>query len=192
MIMKAKEMKLSFKKLRDEEGSIMLVALFILVILTLIGIMATTTSEIEIKIAGNDKFHKIAFHHADSGVFSTPKLISTSFDSGAEPPPSGFAYLGTSGTFYREIMGFDPHDAARDIRFTLNGLNVDVDVNRIGKVTLPGGSTEFGTGAEGLGGGSSGGIGILYGMDSLGEGPSDSLSNVDAVYRKVIGVPGGL
>jgi hypothetical protein len=186
------QMRHGLKQLRSEEGSIMIVALMILVILTMIGIMATTTSEIEIQIAGNEKFHKIAFHHADSGIYSTPKIISTSFDDGAEATESGFAYLGTGGTFYREIMGFDPHDTARDIRFTLDGRNVDVDVNRIGQVSLAGGSTEFGTGAEGPAGGSGGGIGILYGMDSLGEGPSASLSNVDAVYLKVTGVPGGL
>lgn len=185
-------MRLSFKQPRNEEGSVLLVALFILVILTLIGIIATTTTEMEIQIAGNEKFHKIAFQNADSGVYTTPKVISAAFDSGAEPSWTGVTYLGTSGTFYREVMGFDTHDSASDIRFTLDGHNVDVDVNRTGQEIIPGGSAEFASGAEGIGSGSAGGVGILYDMDSLGDGPSSSLSNVSAVYRKIIGTAGGL
>jgi hypothetical protein len=50
---------------------------------------------------------------------------------------------------------------------------------------------EFASGAEGVGAGS-GGIGILYNINSLGEGPAASRSNVEAVYRKIVGMPGGL
>jgi hypothetical protein len=190
--MRGKEMKLSFKQQNSEQGSVLIVALFILVILTLLGILATTTTETEIHIAGNEKFHKIAFQNADSGVYSSPKVISGAFDGGADPAWAGVTYLGPAGTFYREIMGFDPHDAAPDIGFTLGGHNITVDVNRVGQEIIPGGSAEFASGAEGVGSGSSGGVGILYDMDSLGEGPSAALSNVDAMYRKVIGTAGGL
>lgn len=185
-------MKFSFKALRQEGGSVMLLALFMLVILTLIGIIATNVSERELKIAGNEKFHKIAFQNADSGVYSTPKVISEAFESGTEPAFALVTYLGAAGSFYDEIMGYAPHDTGRDIRFTLSGHNVDVDVNRTGQEIIPGGSAEFASGAEGIGSGSAGGVGILYDMDSLGEGPSSSLSNVGAVYRKVVGTAGGL
>ena len=185
-------MTLSHKKSMCEEGSVMVVALIIMVILSLIGISAATTTEIELQIAGNEKFHRIAFHHADSGVFSTPKLISESFDNGAEPTGSGINYLGTSGTFYREIMGFDPHDVDKDLKITLGGFDVEVDVERIKEENLAGTSTEFASGAEGVGAGSSGGVAIYYGIDSHGQGPVTSVSNVSGVYRKVVGVAGGL
>lgn len=185
-------MKELFRRFSKQDGSVMLVALFILVVLTLLGILATTTTETELQIAGNDKFHKIAFQNADSGVYSTPKVISAAFDAGAEPTLSQVTYLGTSGTFYREIMGFDPHDAASDLRYILGGHNVDVDVNRVGTEIIPGGSAEFASGAEGIGSGSAGGVGVLYDMDSLGAGPVAALSNVGAVYRKVVGTAGGL
>jgi hypothetical protein len=190
--MGGKEMKLSFKQPNPEEGSVLIVALFILVILTLLGILATTTTETEIHIAGNEKFHKIAFQNADSGVYSTPKVISGAFDGGAAPAWAGVTYLDTPDTFYNEIMGFDAHDPAPDIQFVLGGHNIDVDVDRVGQEIIPGGSAEFASGAEGIGSGSAGGVGILYDMDSLGEGPSAALSNVGAVYRKVIGTAGGL
>jgi Tfp pilus assembly protein PilX len=43
------------------------VALLVLVLLTLMGISATTTSTIEVQMAGSEKFHEMAFYAADSG-----------------------------------------------------------------------------------------------------------------------------
>jgi hypothetical protein len=180
------------KGVTNEKGSMMVVVLLILVILTLVGITAATTSNIEVQVAGNQKFHKIAFHNADSGVYTTPKLISAAFDTGTEPTASGISYLGSTGDFYREIMGYDSYDPDRDVRITLAGYDVDVDVNRLGTETLAGSGAEFASGAEGIGVGSTGGVAVVYGLDSLGEGPSESLSNIAAVYRKIVGTPGGL
>jgi hypothetical protein len=181
-----------FKPMTDENGSIMVVVLLILMILTLVGITAATTSKVEVQVAGNQKFYQIAFHHADSGIYTTPKLISAAFDTGTELSASGISYLGSMGDFYREIMGYDPYDPERDVRITLAGFDVDMDVNRLGTETLAGSGAEFASGAEGIGVGSTGGVAVIYGLDSLGEGPSDSVSNITAVYRKIVGTPGGL
>ena len=191
-------MKSLLNKTKHEEGSVTVVALLILVLITIIGISVTTTTEIEQRIAGNYKFSKIAFYNADSGIYTTPKLISACIDAGAEintgagTTAPGITYLGSSGTFYREIMGFDLYDSDWDIRFSLGGLNGDVDIDRFAQETLPGGGAEFASGAEGIGVGSAGGVAILYDIDSFGSGPANSTSNVGAVYRKVLGVPGGL
>jgi hypothetical protein len=185
-------MKSLIKRLENEEGSALVVALLFLVLLTIMGISASTTSEIELNIAANQKTHKIAFHNADSGIYTSPKLISLGVDGGTEPAVAGITYLGTAGTFYREIMGFNPNDAARDFRFTLGGFNVDVDVNRTRVQHLAGGGVEFASGAEGIGVGSAGGVAIFYDLDSLGDGPALSVSNIGGTYRKVVGVGGGL
>lgn len=184
-------MKILVSQVNNERGVVLVIALAVLLLLTLIGISAMTTTEFELQIVGNEKVHKTAFHRADSGIYVTPKLISACFDSGAEENVAGITYLGSSGTFYREIMGYDNHDLDKDIRFTLEGFNVEVDVDFMGTEAIAGGAVEFGSGAEGIGAGT-GGVAALFGMDSFGEGPSSSLSNVFAVYRKVIGVPGGL
>jgi hypothetical protein len=178
--------------LRSEEGSMMVIAILILVILTLIGATVATTTRVEIQIAGNERFHTIAFHLADSGTMVAPKVVSTCLESASEEYISGVTYLGTSGTFYRELMGYAPHDAERDLRFVLSGYSVDVDVRRIGQVNLAGRGSEFASGAEGVGVGSTGGVAILYEIDSEAPGPSDSLSNVSAIYRKIVGLAGGL
>ena len=53
--------------LKNEEGSALLLALLILVLLTLMGISATTTSTIEVQMAGSEKFYELAFYSAESG-----------------------------------------------------------------------------------------------------------------------------
>jgi len=59
-------MKLFSNQLNNEKGTVLVVALLILVILTIIGISATTTTDIETQIAGNEKFQKIAFYAAEA------------------------------------------------------------------------------------------------------------------------------
>lgn len=177
---------------KDEQGSVMVVALLVLIILTVIGIGANNTTSTDIQIAANEKFHKLAFYNADAGVYATPKLISDAIDSGANPSGTGFTYLDTgTDKFFRELMGYDTNDSDRDIRFVLGGRNVELDVQRNRAESLAGGGAEFAAGAEGIGSGSSGGFATYYDLDSFGDGPSSATSNVGATYRKV-NVPGGL
>jgi len=66
--MKWKTMKTFFDQAKKEEGSVLIVALLILVLLTIIGIAATRTGEIELQISGNEKIHKMIFYAADAGI----------------------------------------------------------------------------------------------------------------------------
>lgn len=190
----------------------LVVALLFMIILTLIGTTAMNTSSIEQRIAANDKFHKIAFQNADSGIYTTPKVISECLDAGSEnvaPTPPGVRVLNGlldvngdrvwvlmdgsgNNTFYREMMGYDTHDADTDLRMVLDGNPVEVDIACMGTITLAGGGAEFGAGAEGVGSGSTGSSAIVYREISTGTGPANSISQINAVYRKVLGIPGGL
>lgn len=55
-------------KLNNEDGSVLILALIMLVLLTLIGISATTTSMIETRIAGNERVYKRNFYSAEAAV----------------------------------------------------------------------------------------------------------------------------
>jgi Tfp pilus assembly protein PilX len=178
--------------LRDEQGSILVIGLIMLAFLTILGIAATRTSQIEIQVAGNDEYHKIAFYSADSGIYTTPKLISAAIDTGAAQTIASGSYTPNDGTFYREVLGFDAWDSASDVQYIMGDFHANVDVNRTGQKNLPGGGTEFASGAEGIGVGSAGGVAIFYDVDSFGTGPNSSRSRITAVYRKVVGVAGGL
>ena len=184
--------------IHNEDGFVFIVALFVLILLTIIGISATNTTTIDLQISQNDKAYKIAFYNADGGIYATPKLISKTVDEGEEitgGDQGSFTYStrGDSSSFFRQVMGFDAYDnGTRDIEFTLGGNNVNVDVNRTGQEIMVGGGAEFASGAEGIGAGSGGGVMILYDMDSFGSGPYNARSNLGAIYQKVTGMQGGL
>ena len=59
-------MKTFIRCINNEEGNVMVVALFVLILLTIIGIAATDNTSVELKISANDKFHKIAFYAAEA------------------------------------------------------------------------------------------------------------------------------
>ncbi len=54
--------------LKNEDGSIIVISLVVLVLLTMLGIWANNTSTIELQIAGNEKAQKIVFYAADAGI----------------------------------------------------------------------------------------------------------------------------
>jgi len=192
------------RQTRNENGNALIIVVLVLVMLTLVGLFAMNTSKTEIDIAALDKFHKIAFHNADSGLYTTPKLISTCLSAGAQVATPGIAYYNETtqlyeaqgnagdGTFYGEIMGFNPADTENEIRMILADENVDVDVRRGKQRSIAGSGIEFSAGIEGYGTGSSGGVYIPYPLTSNGQGLGSSVSVVSGVYRKVLGTPGGL
>ncbi len=55
--------------LQNENGIALIVALMLLVLLTLLGMAATTTSVLEIQIAGNDKTYKQNFYMAEAAAY---------------------------------------------------------------------------------------------------------------------------
>lgn len=63
-------------KTRNEEGSVLVIAVMILVLLTIIGISTSTTSEIELQIAGNEKIYKSVLYTADAGIQHLRALLN--------------------------------------------------------------------------------------------------------------------
>jgi len=61
-------MKVFLDQARKERGSVLVITMLILVLTTLIGISAMTSSNIEIQIAQNEKRHKTVFYAADAGI----------------------------------------------------------------------------------------------------------------------------
>jgi len=61
-------MHISIVKNQSEQGSITVIALIILVVLTLLGITITRTSSIDVQIAGNEIPFKQNFYVAEGGI----------------------------------------------------------------------------------------------------------------------------
>jgi hypothetical protein len=70
-----------FSIVTNKRGSALIVALLILVVLTLIGISATTTTTFELQIAGNDKLFKRAFYAADGATEMSGEIIEQNIDN---------------------------------------------------------------------------------------------------------------
>lgn len=64
----------------NEKGSVLIVTLIMLCLLSLIGIAASRTSESEISVANNQRFYKVAFYSAETArsyVATTPTLYNS-------------------------------------------------------------------------------------------------------------------
>jgi hypothetical protein len=70
-------MKSFIRDIINEDGSVMVVAILILALLTIIGIAAMSTTNVELKISGNEKSYKMALYAAEAArgyVEKTPEL----------------------------------------------------------------------------------------------------------------------
>ena len=202
-------MKSFVKILGNEEGSMIVVVMLILVIVTILGFSATRTSVMEQKIATNDQLHKISFYAAESGAYAASKLLSNCLNY--KGLPSGTATLTTTSAensydstilsftdttaFYNMMMGYATSslDGIEDTKYEFGDSTASLDMARYGtSSSVIGGSAEFATAADGAGSSSIGGVQMHYGIDSTGQAGRGSSVTVNVTYRKVSGVPGGL
>jgi Tfp pilus assembly protein PilX len=79
--------------LNNEEGSVLILALIMLVLLTLIGISATTTSTIETRIAGNERVYKRNLYSAEAAAMECAQTMEQTTLQNPKP-----AWLGLIGT----------------------------------------------------------------------------------------------
>jgi type IV pilus assembly protein PilX len=69
--------------LKNQDGSVLILGLIMLMLLTIMGVSVSTTSTIEVQIAGNDKFYKQNLYMAEAAALAKaqemeddPNLIS--------------------------------------------------------------------------------------------------------------------
>jgi Tfp pilus assembly protein PilX len=194
--MRAHHAKAIIGPMNNQSGSAVVFALLILMVVTLLGLSASQTSTVEYQIANNDQLYHIAFHNADSGIWGTAKLISNAVNVsaiipngvGSEAP--GITYTSTAADFYNQIMNYTPYDnGTRDVNFGLSGVNAMVDARRTAEESVQGGGSEFAAGSEGIGVTT---VAVYYNLISDGTAPRSAVDSVDAIYRKMVGIPGGL
>jgi hypothetical protein len=65
---------------KNEDGSVLVIALVIMVLLTLMGMAATTTSTIEVQIAANENYHRLAFYSAEAALAYVIKTKALYYD----------------------------------------------------------------------------------------------------------------
>lgn len=183
----------------NDKGFVLVVALLFLFILSIIGIMATNTSVMEIQIAGNDKVHKQTFSQADGGTEAGGMLLEeniacpTGF-SGAEPLSIGGLVVTTKNFWIIETEPVLPYpsDTLRHIRIPGNDAVPHTNLYFWGDSSLlTGHGLQMNAGNEGIGFGTAAGGGqLVTHIDSQHRGENNSASTVRLNWRHIIGTAG--
>lgn len=191
-----------------QRGTALVMAILILLVLTIIGIYAISTSTVEMKISGLGRELKEAFTTADSGApigIEVTKLIIHENPQAISDLPSPWKDVVKDSNLLSEIFTItrdsdQPTDSNPDIDSTGDSNNLDLpssvrlrmDIDRLQAYPIAGSGIEFAAGYRGIGEGGGGGVGIIFAMDSLGELTlGKAKSEVETGYLHVVGMPGG-
>jgi hypothetical protein len=191
------------KKWRREEGTVIVVAVFVVMALVMMGSLSIMLSNIERDISGNDKMGKEAFFVADAGTpISTKILEDMILNEGIDhSDPSYVKYMLAgitfdSSIFINEVRNYydpvlepelndailDSPDNMPDITATVAGKALNIDVDWRHRKSGAGGSLLFAMGYEGIGADRSrGGVKTYYNIDSQGE-LSKTKAEIKAIY----------
>lgn len=206
--------KRTSKVVANESGYIMIGALFILVLLMIVGMAATTDTGLEIQIAGNDRTHKETFYQADGGAHIGIRLVEESIGLTSpftaltadslliDPDNPNNTILIIDDTLWNNSAARDQTDVSdggRDLAYFPGGYNTALanpdsephtNIIADGQTsTVSGAGLQQLAGYEGKGKGTAGGGGqILYTIYSQHMGESQSESVVAVQWRHVIGL----
>ena len=72
--------------LKNEQGVVMIAALLVLVLLTIIGIASTNTSNTEVQIAGHQVAYQQNFYRTEGAIVEAIALLDAESDPKADPP----------------------------------------------------------------------------------------------------------
>ena len=76
--------------LRNEDGSVMLVALLLMAVLTIMGVAAINTSNIEILISSNDRSYKQNFYRSEAAAYEAAQIVEDADDADLMPATTTF------------------------------------------------------------------------------------------------------
>ncbi len=194
--------------LTNENGTALLIAMIILMVVTFIGVAANNTSTIENMISGNDRLQKVAFHAADGGTETGHELLEENFScdtgftvydiGGTHIEPGNANYVPTpyDHRFFwfnmEEPTSAYPTDTVRDIRIGVNDTDPHTNLAYFGNTALSDGNAlQMIAGYDGKGfSAAAGGAHIISEIHSQRIGLNNSQSIVMIHWRHVIGQEG--
>ncbi len=180
-----------------QDGLVTVAALLFLIILTIMGTSAISTSNMEVMIATNDEIHKMTFYAADGGADLGTELVELNLAC-----PSGFASdnLGIGGGdiniidrdfWMQQSATTTPSDTDRDVRIGDDGGNhTNLSISGVTSFGV-GGAIEMAAAYEGKGkAAASGGVALAYKIYSQHLGYAKSESIVALYWQHVVGSEG--
>jgi Tfp pilus assembly protein PilX len=162
---------------QQQQGAALVIAVLILLVLTVVGIYAVTTSTLETKIAGSERVLQEAFHAADGGVDYGRHVIELFLTSNDPDLPDGASV--DENAFRAEILGTNTGDPP-SVEAEIGKCDMEIKVERIKAEEATGYPDEFGLPA------SEKQITIYYLVDSKSSGTAGASSEIEANYRRVV------
>ena len=151
----------------NEKGSALVLALLILVLLTLMGISATTTSTVEIQMAGGEKFYELAFYSAESGWQRALNWLDDQYPAVTE----NLAWNEGEKKFTQVVGDFEEVEPDGITLADDNSTEYRVKLEFVGTAPAAGYGTSFRR--------------FNYRVNSVGIGPGNARSEVEVTAGKV-------
>lgn len=153
-------MEKKVSSLNNEKGVVLLAAVMFLLLVTVIGIFAATTSNIELQISGYNKVSKMVFYAADSGIH----------------------YIAVKPDLYDsnnldENVPFDfPVNGSPAVTYSISDkLQVGGSISYVGKSQMPAG-TGYSAGTV---------FAVNYQIISNSTGPNNAAKTVEAEFYRI-------
>jgi hypothetical protein len=157
------------KTMENEKGMVLVLAIFMLALLSMIGLSSMMTSTTDITIAGNEKFSKIVYYQAESGLTIGGEVARLFYYQEKDDGTTVEELIATKDYIDLKNSGFDDQkentdkyglwhkndpdaldrvdDKEPDLQLS-GDLTVNIDIDKLGTRQAPGGGARFGTGAN--------------------------------------------
>ena len=191
------------KPLKNEEGTALILALLVTTILTMFTMVAAMSTSNGMRAVTGYKNRTAALYKADGAADYSAGIIARAIgnDLQIDAADLGSANVSIDITdsdgdgitdLEDEIMGIttlgvDTYASTPpNVTIAVANSKVNMDIDFVRSKQLPGSSTEFAARYEGIGAGSSGGIGLYYGVEANGTN-ADRNATVRVHYKCVEG-----
>jgi hypothetical protein len=181
--MDTKRKRLRILTLRSQQGAALVIAIMILLLLTILGIYAVTTSTLETKIAGNERVLKDAFYSADGGI-DCSRMVITLFITQQNPTLPSRTSVNNQNNFRDEVLGttaVSPLPFVNfDYQYVGSNTSTRITVDRLRVEDPAGENHDWGYPV------SEKKTSIYYLLDSVSQGIAGASADIEATYRYVI------
>ncbi len=166
----------------NENGSIIIAALLMTLLLTLLGIIALNASRLDVEIASNEKVYNEAFYHSEGAVRAILPVLED-IRNGNDPASIsyvGLAFPDKSDSFWDEAIDDKNRTTEKNYDVIITGLNnAPVDIDRLTSKNI-GASMLNRSGYEGCGKGNFSGWAASYRVQATGTSGKRAACSVTA------------
>ncbi len=117
----------SINRLSNEEGSVLVITLLMLAFMSILGVSSTTTSTIEVQIAGNDRNFKQNFYKAEAGAMEAALTLENETDTALTNRTPIYLTLFDSTVDMTQSSTWDYDDVGGDDTADAADANIDPD-----------------------------------------------------------------